>query len=115
MKTATLGFFLIPLLISCSPPCGNEVIETKTNNNGLVAVLFERNCGATTAYSYHISILPEGDELGEDETGGIYVSESSEVAFEWIAPRQLGITSGSALSDTFKMKREFAGVEIIYD
>ncbi len=64
-----LLFQLAPLgvaftLLSCSsgsPSCENDVLDDIPSPSGLSsAVVFSRNCGATTGYNIQVSILPKG-------------------------------------------------------
>jgi len=56
--------------------CGNEVIsETYSPNKKLKAVVFRRDCGATTGYSTHVSILNAWDKLSNDEAGNVFGQE----------------------------------------
>lgn len=44
--------------------CGNEVRRTVLSPDGkLKAVAFQRDCGAATSYSYHLSVIPAGQDL----------------------------------------------------
>lgn len=53
--------------------CGNEVYtEVLSPNKEYKAVVFQRDCGATTGFSAQISIIDSGDEL-ENESGNIYI------------------------------------------
>jgi hypothetical protein len=45
--------------------CGNEVVHQVYSPNGRYKVIvFERNCGATTGYTTHISVLGSNTSLG---------------------------------------------------
>jgi len=66
----TGGIIGIPILIFGSfyfllpDSCGNQVISKSLSpNDELVAYVFERNCGATTDYSYQLSILDSDGKL----------------------------------------------------
>jgi hypothetical protein len=62
----TRSFSLLAISAICAPTqsacsvydCKNQIFESIFSEKGDVkAVIFERNCGATTTYSTHISIL----------------------------------------------------------
>lgn len=56
--------------------CGNRIVATIPSPDGnLKAVLFERDCGATTGFTEHVSVLRSGNTLPND-FGNIYQSES---------------------------------------
>lgn len=50
---------LFPFLaFAFSNPCGNDEVREFLSPNGRVkAVVFRRNCGATTSHSTHVSVL----------------------------------------------------------
>jgi hypothetical protein len=53
--------------------CRNDLYKRYTSpNNKLDAVVFQRNCGATAAFSTQISIIDANDDLGKS-TGNVYV------------------------------------------
>lgn len=57
--------------------CGNAVLAEYPSPNGrLKAVVFERDCGATTDFSTQISILPSAYTL-ENEGGNIYAADTN--------------------------------------
>lgn len=56
------GLFTVSL--SCSSPCQNEIIsQVKSPNGRLKAVVFQRDCGATTGFSSQVSILGNSESL----------------------------------------------------
>ncbi|WP_419536476.1 DUF5412 family protein [Endozoicomonas sp.] len=53
--------------------CGNETFETMLSPDGVrKAVIFQRDCGATTDFSTQISIIGGADDL-VNESGNIYI------------------------------------------
>ncbi len=59
--------------VSCLNPCGNEQVETiPSPTHKWSAVVFIRDCGATTGFSTQISILRTGDVL-PNEGGNVLV------------------------------------------
>ena len=64
-------------------PCRNRLLASVPSPDGRVkAVVFERDCGATTAVSTHVSILRSTDEVPERpgapwpaEVGNVFVAE----------------------------------------
>jgi hypothetical protein len=54
--------------------CGNDVVKEVTSPNGkMKAVLFERDCGATTSSTSQISLLSSGRSL-PNEIGNLFVA-----------------------------------------
>jgi hypothetical protein len=64
------GYLLAMALLclsSCSDMCGNSIVRRIASPDARYeAVLFERNCGATTGFATHVSVVSAGDEV----TGG---------------------------------------------
>lgn len=57
--------------------CGNTVVERLASPDGRrEAVLFERNCGATTGFSTQVSVLRNGRRLA-NERGNVFVASTN--------------------------------------
>ena len=53
--------------------CGNDIYKEYISPNGkLKAVVFQRDCGATTGFSTQISVMAAKDDL-KNEAGNIYI------------------------------------------
>jgi hypothetical protein len=74
----------LTLLTRCNLiSCENEIIEEiKNSNKGYKAVVFKRDCGATTQSSTQISIIPISQIL-PNEGGNVFVTESGNLSAEW--------------------------------
>ncbi|WPP49079.1 hypothetical protein [Catalinimonas niigatensis] len=105
--------------------CGNEIIqEIPSPNRKLKAVIFTRNCGATTGYSTHISLLPVTQKLLN--TGGNILITSGNgnapswefggvpVEVVWISKYSLKI-SYPGEAKTFTKETNFDEVAIVYE
>ncbi|CAN5666282.1 hypothetical protein BH09VER1_BH09VER1_01120 [soil metagenome] len=63
------------LLYAMVPVCGNDHEQAFPSPNGqLKAVIFRRDCGATTSYSMNVSILPAAQALPND-AGNVFVKD----------------------------------------
>ena len=114
----TLRFGLLIVAACCSAcvdPCGNEVISEKySSNREFRAVVFQRDCGATTGFSTQVSVLAanqrfltERSWLQSTKPGNVFVADTNHgnapsgagggpvVQLEWTGPRQLRITHDS--------------------
>ena len=113
-----------PLLVSgCADGlCGNQVLRTAVSPDGQhVAVVFERDCGATTGDSFQVSILSPGE--APNGAGNIFISAPGRSASEdsqvqpveliWLAPDRLRIQQ-RARDEVFRRVREWDGVRIEY-
>jgi hypothetical protein len=83
--------------------CGNEVLNTTLAPGGRTrAVLFRRDCGATTGFSTQVSLLRSSDSL-PNEPGNVFVigedrgraapppGSSPRVRVRWVDARRLHI------------------------
>lgn len=58
---------ILPLLLSACIECGNEELSRVPSPSGVRdAVLFSRNCGATTGFNTQLQIVPAGQEPGDE-------------------------------------------------
>ncbi len=80
------------LLCGCSM-CGNEIGYEELSPDGkFKAVVFERDCGATTRASTQISILPKSESL-TNEAGNIFIAKGDlRIAMQWISTTELSVT-----------------------
>jgi len=99
--------------------CGNEIHKEYLSPNGsLKAVVFQRDCGATTGFSTQISILNANEKL-DNEVGNIFIikGDPNSVApiLSWKSNTQLHIEHRLDGSE-FKAKKSFGlnRVEIQY-
>jgi hypothetical protein len=88
-----------------------------------VAVLFQRDCGATIGFSSQVSLLSEGEEPGEG--GNLFVADTNHgaappaasggprVEMEWQAPDRL-LISYDRRARVFKKVTQLRGVTIDY-
>jgi len=108
----------------CSDTCGNDVVSRKTSPDGQrEAVMFQRDCGATTGFSTQISIIDAGDKLSgigntfraDDDHGiaraGDWGGPWAEM--KWLSPDRLLIRY-AAQSRLFEQGNHVEGVEITY-
>ena len=77
----------ILLIAGCSDICANnELAQAFSPDQRHTAIMFERNCGATTGSSIQISILKSGKAVSG--TGNIFVADSGHGAVldQWSGP-----------------------------
>jgi hypothetical protein len=104
--------------------CGNQIAQEVASPSGTFrAVVFERDCGATTGFSTQISILPATARL-TNETGNIFVAEDKQgvpldshgvvhIMVEWKGDHALIISYPSA-AQVFQKVSEHQGVRVTY-
>ena len=76
--------------------CGNKIIHEKLSpDQDFKAVVFERDCGATTAFSTQISLLEASESLSGG--GNAFVSDGGQIVEglngPWVEIRWLGPSS----------------------
>src|SRR5438093_5481906 len=89
---------------ACTGPCQNDVVSTVWSPVGSTkAVAFIRNCGATTGFSTHVSVLPGSSDL-PNQAGNVLVIDDTtkspglpdyppgpvlKIALRWAGPNEL--------------------------
>lgn len=75
--------------------CVNQILsETYSPNKQLKAVVFRRDCGATTNFSTQVSIMNSWEKLDNGNTGTVFVTDSSAVV-KWNGDGSLSIKYGA--------------------
>jgi len=115
---------LFPLLAGCSEACTNKLVNSIVAPDGQhSAVLFQRDCGATTGFSTQVSILDVGKQpLGggnaysaDDDHGVAFVGpwQGPWAEMKWVAADHLLIRY-AAKSRIFDQTERVDGVHITY-
>lgn len=117
-----IGF--VPFLTTCADDCANSVVAQSRSPDGRHrAVLFQRDCGATTGFSTQISILARDEALAG--SGNAFIADDDHgaaatggwggpwAAMTWLAPDRLQI-SYAAKSRIFDQDDSVSGVAISY-
>jgi hypothetical protein len=111
---------MIVAIASCSVSenmCGNEVLDSVPSPDGETsAVIFHRNCGATTGVNIQISILPTGTT--PDGPGNTLIIDgapdySSRYRPTWKNKRNIGLIVPDG-SRVFLQKQTIGDVSISY-
>ncbi len=90
-------------IYATSDMCGNEVYSQVLSPDGEhKAVVFQRDCGATTGFSTQISIVGSSDEL-KNESGNIYVIDGH--------PKDVSPDPTWSSSTELKIERSLSGSE----
>jgi hypothetical protein len=96
--------------------CGNEVFqEVYSPSNKYKAVVFQRDCGATTGFSTQVSIINAKDVL-ENEGGNAYIANNhpneTKLKLTWLAEQSLEI--GNSDPNAVTSNKEVKGVAVTY-
>ncbi|WP_077145017.1 hypothetical protein [Sphingopyxis sp. KK2] len=122
---------LIPLALlatlvgGCDDGCGNEIITRSDATGGAhSAVMFNRNCGATTGFTTQISIVPSGEQpsgagnafVADDDHGAATTGDwgGPWAEMTWLAPDHLRIRYVPK-SRLFKQEENVSDVKISYE
>lgn len=90
----------------------NQVIETLELDDMYKAIVFKRDMGATTAESYHLSIIKRKDTIDNTDKGNIYVSD---YCFEIKWNNNEGLWVYTKTNDKYyKKKEKFKNIHITY-
>ncbi len=115
---------LLLILGACDDMCGNQIVTRLPGPDGTRdAVMFQRDCGATSGFTTQISIVESGE--GISGIGNAYTADDDHgraaagawhgpwAAMEWRGPRRLHI-SYAAGSRIFEQNEQVSGVVISY-
>lgn len=111
-------------LSGCSDTCSNAIVSRARAPDGRhEAVMFQRDCGATTGFSTQISVLDEGGGLAgagnafraDADHGAARVGEwgGPWADMRWLSPDHL-LVRYAAKSRLFEQEEEVSGVWITY-
>ena len=90
----------------------NQVIyEVISPDNKYKAVFFERNTGATDAYSYHLSIIGVNDDI-DNEIGNICISKDK-ISCTWLDMSNLKVLTSD--KQLFKKLTTYKNIIISYE
>jgi len=110
---------LLPLMLSatafsgCSTQCSNDVVASVLSPSGNnKAVVFSRNCGATTGFNTQVSVV--GATLAPDVGGNVLILDGAiPLTLRWLSESQLSVV-GVGSTKVFKQEQSVAGVSVIY-
>jgi hypothetical protein len=102
-------------ITGCSKPaCENHLEKQVTSADGLwKAVVFSRNCDATTPRNTHVSVLANSASL-PDDGGNVYVSAEQNVTPYWVAPHELHLVRNPD-AKVYKKKTACGAGPVIYE
>ena len=105
-------FYLLILLVSCSI-CENTIISEKVSpSKDFLVYLFDRDCGATTSKSAHISLKKINSKLRDSEKGNIFIADNIEkIQVDWIDTKSVKISVNSNCR-IFLQEEKYNDIEI---
>lgn len=113
------------VLSGCADACQNAILSSTASPDGeRHAVLFMRDCGATTDFSTQVSILREnGPPTG---AGNLFIADGGSASapptdhggpwaeIVWQGPRRL-LVRYDAMAEVYKQQDQVAGVTVTYE
>jgi len=129
MKSPILARFTIVACVAgiiggCSDPCSDaEIAEAKSPDGIYTAIMFQRDCGATTGFSTQVSILKTGQSVSG--AGNVFVADSNQgtaapgnwegpwVEMQWRGSKTLLIHYAVG-SRVFVQKTSVSGISVEY-
>ena len=91
-----------------------DIIQEVVSPDGkYVAYVFEANGGATTRFTYRLSVLKEGKKLKAGDVGNTFITYD-EFDVEWIGYNTLKVNNYPT-KDIFKQETKVFGVDIQYN
>ncbi|MBA4353844.1 MAG: hypothetical protein C0409_04060 [Novosphingobium sp.] len=125
MVRTSLLLVLSLAVAACDDACSNEVITRLASPDGKrEAVMFQRDCGATSGYSTQISILDVGHALAgggntfraDDDHGAAKVGDwgGSLAEIKWLASDRL-LVRYAGKSRIFEQDATVSGVSVSYE
>ena len=108
-------------LVHCEPFCSNKVLEEESSpDKQYRAIVFQRDCGATTDFSTQVSVLPSseglqgsGNVLIMEPDKSVAVRAPSDVQVVWIKNRTLRIRYAREVR-IFRQEHKVGDVDIVY-
>jgi hypothetical protein len=124
MRCLPIMLMLSALVAGCSDACSNAIVNEVDGPAGAIkALMFQRDCGATTGFSTQISLLRAGEQLigggnafrADDNHGIAFAGDwgGPWAEIKWIGPDQL-LVRYAAKSRVFEQAKSVLGVKIIY-
>jgi len=111
--TGAVGLGVL-VYVMVSDMCANETLAEFTSPDGMrKLIVYDRDCGATTRGSTHVSLL-EGRAKLKNDPGNVFVSyKGLPLQIRWDGPRRV-LVQHDASVQVFKKETHPRGVEIQY-
>src|SRR4051812_8236636 len=125
MRFRLFSLWLCTAVGACSDGCDNEIVQTATSPDGARdAILFQRDCGATTGSSIQASIVRRGEVPSEN--GNVFIADIGYGAagaarwggpwaeLSWLDAHRLRVRHDAG-ARTFVRAERIGDVRILYD
>lgn len=124
MKQVVAIVGLAALVSACSDQCANTIVSSTDSPDGShSAILFQRDCGATTGFSTQISVVAKGETLSgsgnafraDDDHGAARAGDwgGPWASLTWLSNDRL-LVRYAQKSRVFEQAANASGVQITY-
>ena len=115
LGTFVIGVGTLVALHGCDVGCGNEVGSTFESPRGdHIAVVFSRNCGATTGFNTQLSVLARGEATPSQAGNALIADGKLPLKVRWTSESELVVT-GYQGAKLVKQEKLANGVTISYE
>jgi hypothetical protein len=114
-RTAITAITCSALLGGCGGLCSNDTVASVTSPSGAhKAVVFVRDCGATTGWSTQVSILRGSERLQNEGGNTLVVEGKTAITVSWQSASAVTL-SGLSNGRLFKQERSVNGIAVTYE
>jgi hypothetical protein len=98
----------------CDAGCSNETVSSQGSPSGAYkAVVFSRNCGATTGFNTQLSIL-KASEAPNSSGNALILDATIPLVIRWSSETRVSV-EGANGAKHFKQERSVSGIEVSYE
>ena len=98
----------------CGEKCSNEPASVTPSPSGkLKAIVFHRNCGATTDANTQVAVIPSSANLANIPGNALILGGDVPLKVRWESDTSVSI-SGLGTAKVFKQASSAAGASIVY-
>jgi len=113
-----LGAFYYLVLSDLPGLCNNEVFSQVNSPDGKYkALIFQRDCGATTGFSTQVSVLDISEEL-ENEGGNVFITANhpneNKIELHWVDSSNL-IIQNTKTTEPSRKEPKIGTVDVRYE
>lgn len=113
--TVFIAVGILGALYGCDAGCGNDVTSTfESPGGGHIAVIFSRNCGATTGFNTQLSVLARADASSSEAGNTLIADGKLPLKVRWASESELVVT-GYQGARLFKQEKLANGVTVTYE
>ena len=104
---------MLAAIAGCDIGCGNEIGSSVASpSHAISAVVFNRNCGATTGFNTQVSIV-HGSAAPSGAGNTLILDGTVPLKLHWVSESELQIT-GMGSAKVFKQEQSVGGISVAY-